>query len=428
MTTPQARRSGSFPTRAFLVAISLVCVGLVVSAVHGFLTLARLRDEVLRNRGHEIASRIDAQTRGPGRRNNLDVWQAVLEENWQLYRNSIAFVVLLDHAGRPLATAGESRADAPDAPSAEVNFQGSTLFLFEEDLPAPPPLRRSHAPEAVGWRLRIGLYTSPADAIRRQAHVHLVVAAVAIITLLGLAFYFLRTLRRFLELKAREESERHLAMLGRMATTLAHEIRNPLGAMKGLTQVVQEELPKDHNAQALMQTVVSEAERLEQLVIDLLTFARPRDSVINRFNVRELIADVSAMLQAKLVDAAVTVKVVTGADSLLVQSDENGLRQVLLNVLLNAIEASPPGGVVTVAARRDAGGQQVVIDIDDNGAGLGDRDPEEFFQPFMTTKVKGTGLGLPISRQIVERVGGKMTLANRPEGSARCTIRLPVKL
>lgn len=428
MTAQPARRSGSFPTRAFLVAISVVCVGLAVSAVYSFRALTRLRDEVLRHRGHEIATAIDAQTRGPGRRNNLSVWQAVLEETWQTYRNSVAFVVLLDHSGRPLATAGDSLADVPEAPSADGDVRGTTLFLFEEALPAPPPLHGSLRTGAAGWRLRLGLYTSPADAILRQAYIHLVIAAIAIITLLGLAFYFLRTLRRFLELKAREESERHLATLGRMAATLAHEIRNPLGAMKGLTQVVQEELPKDHNAQALMQTVVSEAERLEQLVVDLLTFARPRDSQISRFDVSAVLADVNAMLQSKLAAGEVAVNIMTNGDSLIIQSDENGLRQVLLNVLLNAIEASPRGGVVTVAARRNEASRQVVVEVDDSGAGLGDRDPEDFFQPFVTTKLKGTGLGLAISRYIVERSGGTITLANRPEGGARCTIRLPVGL
>ncbi|MBI3949995.1 MAG: hypothetical protein HY314_06025 [Acidobacteria bacterium] len=426
MKRQRIQRSRSFPTRAFLVAISVVCIGLAVSAGYSFLMLVRFRDQILNSQGHNIAAAIDRQTRGPGRRDNLAVWQAVMEEGLQANRTLVAFIVLVDRSGRVLASAGEASGDVPGAPSKPMSFRQSALYMFEEVLPSPLHARRGMVSEPDGWRIRIGLYTSPAASIMRQAYVHLLMAGVAIVTLLGLTFYFLRTLRRFLELKMREESERHLAALGKMAATLAHEIRNPLGAMKGLTQVVQEELPKDYSAQALMQTVVSEAERLEQLVVDLLTFARPRDSQINRFDVQELIAGVRDMLQSKLAEAKITVDVVSDADSLIIQSDENGVRQVLLNVLLNAIDASPQGGVVTVAARRNEAAKQVTIEIDDNGAGLGDRDPEELFQPFMTTKVKGTGLGLAVSRQIVERLGGSITLANRPEGGARCTIRLPV--
>jgi nitrogen-specific signal transduction histidine kinase len=98
-----------------------------------------------------------------------------------------------------------------------------------------------------------------------------------------LGFYFARTLKQLLLLKSREESEQHLATLGEMSATLAHEIRNPLGAMRGLTQAVTEDLPEDHASQDLMQTVIQEAERLEQLVTDLLVFARPAKPRLSHF-------------------------------------------------------------------------------------------------------------------------------------------------
>jgi C4-dicarboxylate-specific signal transduction histidine kinase len=81
-----------------------------------------------------------------------------------------------------------------------------------------------------------------------------------------------------------------------------------------------------------------------------------------------------------------------------------------------------------VAVKHNEEGKQVMIDVEDNGTGLGDRDPEDLFQPFMTTKMKGTGLGLAVSRQIVERLGGSITLSNRREGGARCAIKLPSRV
>lgn len=277
------------------------------------------------------------------------------------------------------------------------------------------------------FRLRVAIYASGADFIQWEAIAPLVMNGVAIITLLALATYFLRTLKRFLQLKEQEESARHLTALGAMAATLAHEIRNPLGAMKGLTQLAQEDLPGDHKTQALMSTVVREAERLEQLVTDLLTFARPRDPQISRFDFLHLVADIRAALQPRLEAAGIRLEMESGAASLAMDSDENALRQVLLNILLNAMDATPAKGTVTVRTRLDPRDPWVITEVDDTGPGLLGRDPEELFQPFSTTKTQGTGLGLPISRRIVERLGGSLSLSDRPGGGARCTMRLPLQ-
>jgi len=211
-----------------------------------------------------------------------------------------------------------------------------------------------------------------------------------------------------------------------MAATLAHEIRNPLGAMKGLTQLVQEDLPDDHRTQSMMNTVVKEAERLEQLVTDLLTFARPRDPLIRRIEFFRLLSEVAAEVRPNLEASRIQLELGPVTDPLWLVSDEGGLRQIFLNVLLNAADSTPAGGVVAVRVRQEEKGSTLIVEVDDSGAGIGDRDPEELFQPFATTKTKGTGLGLPISRQIAERLGGSLSLANRPEGGARCTLRLPL--
>jgi signal transduction histidine kinase len=340
----------------------------------------------------------------------------------------VAFEAVFDESGQVVASQGDRFAPAFAATPGFVRSQGTELYVY--DL----PLRTGMGPGAgmgMGHRmaprlLRIGLYTSTADFIRWQALVHLAINGVAVVTLLSLSRYFLRTLNRFLQLKAREDSERHLTALGSMAATLAHEIRNPLGAMKGLTQLAQEDLPAEHRMQSLMSTVVSEAERLEHLVTDLLTFARPRDPQVSQFDFVQLLSGVKAGLQPKLDAARIHLEILPGADALVIESDENGVRQVLLNVLLNAVESMPAGGSITVRLRRDDKARVLVAEIDDTGSGLGGKDPEELFQPFATTKAKGTGLGLPISLQIAERLGGTLNLADRPGGGARSTLRLPL--
>lgn len=276
-----------------------------------------------------------------------------------------------------------------------------------------------------GWRVRVGLYTATADFIQRQAVIQVLVTSVAVLTLLVLAYYLLQMLQRFIELKNREQSEHHLTALGTMSAALAHEIRNPLGAMKGLTQLVQEDLPKDHGAQALMQTVVGEAERLEALVSDLLSFARPRQPSLNEFDYAHLLRDVKTMLEPKLQEADKSLELTVRPEPFMIHSDEHGLRQVLLNTLLNAVDFTPRGGKIILRARREEGGRTIVTEIDDSGPGIGDRDPEELFEPFVTTKTKGTGLGLAVSRRIVEGLGGTIRLDNLGAAGARCTIRLP---
>jgi hypothetical protein len=287
-------RFGAFPISAFVIVVALVCLGLAVSAGYNYVRLARLRVEYLRNSAAEIASALDLQARGPNR-SNPGFWQGLFAESAKAHGTSVGFLALVDDSGSVLASDGDRFAAAFSSPAGFVRSQETELYVYESVLATPrmgmgpgmgggagmgPGMGRRALPR----QLRIGIYSSAADFIWWQAIIQLAMTGVAIVALLVLARYFLHTLHRFLQLKAREESDRHLAALGGMAATLAHEIRNPLGAMKGLTQLAQEDLPGDHKTQSLMNTVVREAERLEQLVTDLLTFARPRDPQISRFD------------------------------------------------------------------------------------------------------------------------------------------------
>jgi signal transduction histidine kinase len=229
-----------------------------------------LREEYLRNRGHDVVAAIQQQTRGPGRHNNPEIWQEAFEDAMVSASDTVEHISLLDSANRRLAHVGPAE-NAPDHPE---------LYSFRIKLEMGRGRGWGMGAQSgrADWQIEIGMYSEPAEFIARQARLHAIVAGIGTMSLLGLAFYFVKTLNRFLALKNREESEKHLAALGAMSATLAHEIRNPLGAMKGLTQLVQEDLPDAHRSQELMGTVVSEAQRLEQLVTDLLTFARKQGS------------------------------------------------------------------------------------------------------------------------------------------------------
>ncbi len=413
-----------FPIGIFLGVVFLICAGLAVSATYGYITLSSFRTQYLQNLGHEIAGALDAQARGPGRRNNPAFWQNLMDEKYHGLESSVAFISLLDQTGRILAGTGDRNAPAYTSPPGYFIGNGRSVYIFEQPVFGPRQSSAGMTPQVSGWRIRVALYTSITDFIRRQAIIQVLVTGAAILTLLVLSYFLLLTLNRFIELKSREQSERHLKALGAMSAALAHEIRNPLGAMKGLTQLVQEDLPEDHSAQTLMKTVVSEAERLEVLVSDLLNFARPKLPSLSKFDYEQLVHDVEAMLEPRLRENEKSLAVSVLTRPLIIHSDEHGLRQVLLNTLLNAIDFTPKGGRIILNVRRDENPKAVVTEIDDSGPGLGNQDPEELFEPFITTKTKGTGLGLAVSRQIIDALGGTIRLENLPGGGARCTIIL----
>jgi signal transduction histidine kinase len=141
----------------------------------------------------------------------------------------------------------------------------------------------------------------------------------------------------------------------------------------------------------------------------------------------DLLLDIKAMLQSKMENTKVAIHFSIDTKPLRIQSDPHGLRQVLLNVLINAIDASPPGSEVVLRIIRGENNRSIIIQVDDSGQGLGEKESDDLFQPFITTKARGTGLGLAVSRQIVEGLQGNLTLENNPQGGARCSIRLPLQ-
>jgi signal transduction histidine kinase len=408
------------PRRLMIAVICVLCLALLGNGLYTFVILSRLRTEYLQNIGHEIAAALEAQARGAGRRNNPAVWQSLFEKNYETYSRTVAFLALMDREGNFLAAYPESSA-RPDP-----TISRSGVYRFEEQLGRPRHGAGGAVYAVEGWRIQAGLYTRNADFILRLALLQLALSGVASIALIVLLIYLVRMLNRFLKVKEREAAEAHLKSLGIMAASLAHEIRNPLGAIKGLTQLTQEEVPADHSSQERMRTIVGEAERLERLVENLLDFARPKEPRIEEFDLNALLSDLKTILQPRMEAAGVGLQVVSEPGISPVRSDPGGLRQVLLNVVINALDASNPGGVVVLRAVREGGPGLLIFQIDDSGTGLGEVDPSELLQPFVTTKARGTGLGLAVSRQIVENLGGSLSLARRSQGGVRCSIQLPM--
>lgn len=248
------------------------------------------------------------------------------------------------------------------------------------------------------------------------------------------------------------QSER-LSALGEMAARIAHEVRNPMVSIGAAAQVVAEELPDSSPVRAEAQAICSEVRRLDSILSNVLRFAKPPRAAAQRTDVAETLRQVLDLIRAKTSGLSLQLDPSLTPGGLFALIDPDQLKQVLWNLLLNACDAArsapPPttaasaspastSGVIECAVRRrrqlplrpgeaprrgDAGGM-VLITIADSGPGIPAALRRRVFDPFFSTKSRGTGLGLPISKQIIESAGGRLRLLNRPGGGTRVIVEL----
>jgi signal transduction histidine kinase len=218
-----------------------------------------------------------------------------------------------------------------------------------------------------------------------------------------------------------------------MAAGLAHEIRNPLGAIKGAVQVVEPCMHQfDAHTREFLGVIVEEVERLNRVVSQFLAYSRPFKGEMSRVDVRTVV-DATLRLLPDEHRSRIVVEPEHGPVSG-VRGDADALRQVIHNLVLNALDAisgmDPPGRVsiaIEERARALPTGDAVAISVSDNGPGLSAETMTNLFVPFHTTKSGGTGLGLPISQRIVENHHGIIQVSNVTDGGARFAVVLPLE-
>ncbi len=226
--------------------------------------------------------------------------------------------------------------------------------------------------------------------------------------------------------RAARRAER-LAAIGEMAAGIGHEINNPLMNIMSLAKLIEASVgdadPEVKEDLALLQ---AEGRRCARIVQGILNFARESEPVYRRFDLAGLLDESVDLLHHRLEAAGLAVRTELERP-LEMEGDPNQIQQVLVNVLLNAIHASPEGATVTVRARREGG--DAVVEVLDRGHGLDPGTRDKVFDPFFTTKPvgQGTGLGLSVSYGIVKQHGGEIDLRERAGGGARAVIRLPLR-
>jgi two-component system sensor histidine kinase AtoS len=223
------------------------------------------------------------------------------------------------------------------------------------------------------------------------------------------------------------ERTQQLVVVGELAAGLVHEIKNPLAGIKAAVQVLSREASVSDEDRAVLARVAREVVGLEGLLKGFLAFARPAKPLLTDVDVNAFVESTTAFyLRSHAEVPGRPLRIVKALRPVpAARADPMQLQQILLNLLLNAVDAMPEGGTVEVATRSE-GAARVCVEIKDTGRGIRPEHADEVFKPFFTTKPGGTGLGLAVSKRLAEQHGGRLRFTANPGGGTTFCICLPM--
>ena len=344
-----------------------------------------------------------ADLEGPATSEDLE---AIVREHAE---EGLRYLALLDNRGQIVAEAGRPVGSG----DGEVVVRNRQLEEIDGRLRIQARALRRMRDGGRAWRIVIELEPVQAAELRDSAALTLGVGALAAASLLGVAIVLVRREARRNAEERKRERERRLASLGEMSAVLAHEIKNPLASLKGNAQLLASMLPDGEKPRAKAARVVDEAVRLEKLTNDLLKFVRTGE-------LQRAPTDPAALVREAAASVPGEVEIDTGAAPAAWSLDPGRMREVIVNLVDNAVAAGPP---VRAAVRADRG--RLVIEIADRGPGVAEEDREQIFEPFHTGKTQGTGLGLAVVRRVIEQHGGTIAALPNPGGGALFRAEIP---
>jgi two-component system, NtrC family, sensor histidine kinase HydH len=239
------------------------------------------------------------------------------------------------------------------------------------------------------------------------------------------ALVLLRDLREVRRLEAEVRRREKLAAVGHLAAGVAHEIRNPLSSIRGYAAYFGAKFAPGSEDRQAAEVMVREVDRLNRVISELIEFSRPSDLKRRPVRLGELAAHAERLTRPDATARGVSVDLSGAADGPEVMVDPDRLSQALLNLCLNAIQAMPSGGIMTLSAGLVPDGR-AFLEVADNGPGIPPEQRDRIFDPYFTTKPQGTGLGLPLAHKIVEAHGGEIRVAVKAGGGTVMTVLLPL--
>ena len=223
-----------------------------------------------------------------------------------------------------------------------------------------------------------------------------------------------------------------LSIVGELTASLAHEVRNPLGAIRGTVEILRDEFGDQLKETDFFRILIEETERLNSVVDNYLSFARKKDQEESQYNIREVVQNSTLLLSSKARKSGIQFKIDLPQAPIILEGDPNNLRQSLVNLELNAIQAMNNGGEISITGQlvdgNDSSLKQKILrlTINDQGSGIKTGDLEEIFKPFFTTKADGTGLGLSIVKRIADENHWQIDVSSKPGSGTTFTLLIPV--
>jgi signal transduction histidine kinase len=280
--------------------------------------------------------------------------------------------------------------------------------------------------------LKIGFSLGSMEVAWHNSLRAIIILGLAVLTagILGMAAIFHNQhsyMKEVRDLEAEVSHRERLSALGNLAATVAHEVRNPLNAISmGLQRLNTEFRPtqdKDEYSH-LTQLMLEEVHRLNSIVEQFLSLARPLEIKPEELRLQDILKELAALEEGNAKQSGTEIRVVVPPDLPLLKADREYLRQTLLNLILNGLQAMPEGGTLTLEANTSNG--NLLITVTDNGVGIPRETLPRIFEPYFTTKAKGSGLGLAIARRIVEAHGGTIAVSSDAGQGCRFRISLPI--
>ena len=267
----------------------------------------------------------------------------------------------------------------------------------------------------------LGMTMAAYDAARQSDLQHAMIMGGIVLALGGGVIYFFIVIRSYYLLEKQVQRAEKLAAVGRLAAGVAHEIRNPLSSIRGFAYLLGRGHGKETPEREYADVMVREIDRINRVVTDLLNFSRPMTLEPEITRLPDLVDHVVSLVSADAKKHGVAIHIDCESGLPLMTLDPNQITQALLNLMLNAINAMERGGAAEIRASALNEGAGVKIQVTDNGPGIDPDVQEKIFEPFYTTRERGTGLGLAMVRKIAENHDGGVAVKSPPAGKSSGT-------
>ncbi len=228
---------------------------------------------------------------------------------------------------------------------------------------------------------------------------------------------------QILEMEHQLKTADRLAIIGELTANLAHEVRNPLGSIRGAVEIIRDSVPDELKKLEFFDILLQETERLNSVVENYLNYAKRKSKMISRFDLREIVNDVVMMLKSKARKNGIQIKIDLSDRPLIIKGDSIHIWQILMNVLLNAIQAMPKGGTVMIEAWK--ADHTIHLKVRDQGTGIPKEALSRIFESFYTTKTNGTGLGLAIVKRIADKNHWGIRLTSTEKKGTEFVLEIP---